>query len=157
MRIGSKAPMLAVDAVDRALAGADCVAVMVLEADRMAAADPAAGTDPAAASAKAEQAAKSANAPPVSKEAAPAVGRIQSAGAVAFATSPGSGRAAPKGPRNVFTAALVRTLSANPGMDIATVMSLTTGDVITATHEEQRPWLNARLIAPLVLGPSGSQ
>lgn len=72
--------------------------------------------------------------------------------AIAFATSPGEVAYDGAGDHSPFTDALLSHLKA-PDTDITEVMSRVTGDVLKATDEKQRPWLNASLTGPVILNP----
>lgn len=72
--------------------------------------------------------------------------------AIAFATSPGEVAYDGTEEHSPFTTALLSHIE-KAGADITEVMSLVTGDVLRATDERQRPWLNASLTGPVVLKP----
>ena len=72
--------------------------------------------------------------------------------AIAFATSPGEVAYDGGGSHSPFTEALLKHLD-TPEADFTEVMSRVTGEVLRATDERQRPWLNASLTGSVVLNP----
>jgi hypothetical protein len=72
--------------------------------------------------------------------------------AIIFATSPDEVALDGEGEHSPFTTALLNNIEM-PDTDLQVVMSRVTGEVYSATKQQQRPWINASLTGEVVLNP----
>ena len=72
--------------------------------------------------------------------------------AIIFATSPNAVALDGSTNHSPFTAAFLKHVDA-PNTDLQVVMSRITGDVVAATKQSQRPWINASLTGEVFLNP----
>ena len=73
--------------------------------------------------------------------------------AIIFATSPNEVALDGDGAHSPFTRAFLDHMDA-PGLDLGLMVARVTGDVITATNKQQRPWMNASLTGAVYLNPT---
>ena len=72
--------------------------------------------------------------------------------AIIFATSPDEVALDGEGEHSPFTTALLNNIEL-PDTDLQVVMSRVTGEVYSATKQQQRPWINASLTGEVMLNP----